>query len=94
MKDVSDLALSRSIADVQGMTGNLAGSSLGAKQCRTHLRAVPMREDEAIPGRAETHNFCCRAAGIRHLLGNTSLLTRTDEGIAADGKKNGLHCSS
>ena len=89
-KQVADFALGGGSAHVQGQAGNLVGGALGAQQVGADLRAVAVGDHQAIAVANQADDGGGGAAGIAQLFGNSSLLPRADEGIAADSYQ---HCA-
>ena len=61
------------------------------QQRRANLGPVPMSDDQPIAASNQANDGRRRASRIGQLFGDSSLLSRPDQGVAADGDENGFH---
>jgi hypothetical protein len=91
LQNVSDLALSRSAANIQRMSRDLARSPFRAQKRSANLRAIAMGEHDSVTGTDQADDLGCGPLGIGALFGDRPGFARANQGVSANGKKHGLH---
>src|SRR5271165_4399551 len=86
LEKISDLALGRGAANIQGESWDLAGAAFGAQKGCSDLRAIAMREDDFVTGTDQAYDLGGGALSIGALFGNGSRFSRANQGVSADGQ--------
>jgi hypothetical protein len=91
LEKISDLTLGRGATHIQRQSGHLARTPFRAQKRCPNLRAIAMREHDAVAGTDEADDLGRGALGVCPLLGDGTRFSRANQGVSADGKEHGLH---
>jgi hypothetical protein len=81
---ISDFTLGAGVAYVKRLARDLAGATLGTEQRRAYLRTIAVGDNDAVARGTKRDDLGCGSAGVRQLLGKSTLLPGTDQRVAAD----------
>ena len=90
LKNIPDLPLRGGDAAIKRQPVGMRGGKLGAGERRADLRAVPVRQDNAVAGFDQPDDGRGGIDGVLELFLRRPLLSGPDEGVPAHGHKDEL----
>jgi hypothetical protein len=91
LEEISDFTLGRGATNVQRESRDLACPAFRPQKFCSNLRTIAVCEHDPVTGSDQADDLGYGPLSICPLFSDRSLLSRTNQGVAANRKKHGLH---